>query len=263
MSSQDKKIQGSVLPIPDRPHCPTFLKIALVCALALTLSGCISTKDAPSQARTEVGTVPDVIAIDVLLELDQTMIGNANAANARLRGNFPAGYELDATHTSHITVLQRFVRAKDLDAVNAAVAKVLATERPAELVLKAKGYEYAMFGGNAATAYIVERTPELMRLHQRVIDAVTPFAVSNGTATAFFGTETINQETIAWVETYIPKSSGENWLPHVTVGVANEDFVKRMKEDPFEAFTFKASGVATYQLGNYGVAAKKLWESGK
>ena len=247
---------------------PTFradLEAARAEVAAVRTKGFPPTRDCKAEAAAlALGTqTDDVIAIDVLLEPDQTMIGKSNAANARLRGNFPAGYELDAAHTPHITILQRFVRAKDLDAVSAAVTKVLAAERPTEWLLKAKGYDYAMFGGNAATAYIVERTPELMRLHQKVIDAVTPFSVSNGTAAAFYGTEIINQETIAWVETFIPKSSGESWVPHVTLGVANEDFVKRMKAEPFETFTFKVVKVANYQLGNYGVAAKRLWQSGK
>ena len=60
-----------------------------------------------------------LIAIDILLEPDQTMIAKAHAVNARLRGNYPAGYELDATHAPHVTLLQRFVRVKDFDAVTA------------------------------------------------------------------------------------------------------------------------------------------------
>ena len=55
-----------------------------------------------------------LIAIDVLLEPDQTMISKANAVNARLRENYPAGYELDATHAPHVTLLQRYVRVRDL-----------------------------------------------------------------------------------------------------------------------------------------------------
>ena len=34
-----------------------------------------------------------------------------------------------------------------------------------------------------------------------------------------------------------------------------------VKAEPFEAFTFKPTGVAIYQLGNFGTAAKKLWQS--
>jgi len=70
-----------------------------------------------------------------------------------------------------------------------------------------------------------------------------------------------NAETIGWVETFVPKSAGEKYLPHVTVGVAPEAFVKQLKAEPFEAFTFKPDGVAVYQLGNFGTAAKKLWQS--
>lgn len=39
-----------------------------------------------------------VTAIDIALEPDATMLQRANALNARLRGNFPKGYSLDATH---------------------------------------------------------------------------------------------------------------------------------------------------------------------
>ena len=52
-----------------------------------------------------------------------------------------------------------------------------------------------------------------------------------------------------------------NYVPHVTVGIANEDFVKRIKAEPYEPFTFKADGVAIYQLGNFGTAAKMLWQN--
>jgi hypothetical protein len=181
---------------------------------------------APENQGAAVQTNTDqIIAIDVLLEPDHTMIERSNATNARLRGNYSAGYALDATHAPHVTMLQRYVRVKDLDAVTAALTKAFATERPTDLQLKAKGYEYGIWSGVAVTVFVVELTPELMRLHQKVIDAVSPFSVSKGTAAAFVGTG-INPETIGWVEQFVPKSSGEHYLPHVTLGVANEDFVK-------------------------------------
>ena len=80
-----------------------------------------------------------LIAIDVLIEPDRTMVDKSNAVNARLRANYPAGYPLDATHAPHVTLLQRFVRASDLDAVTVALTKLFATERPTDLRLKAKG----------------------------------------------------------------------------------------------------------------------------
>jgi hypothetical protein len=52
-----------------------------------------------------------------------------------------AGYSLDATHAPHVSMLQRFVRATDLDAVTATVARVLAAERPTDLQLTVKGID--------------------------------------------------------------------------------------------------------------------------
>jgi len=202
-----------------------------------------------------------LVAIDVLLEPDQRMVDKADALNARLRANYPDGYSLDATHAPHVTLLQRFVRARDFEAVTAAIANIVAVKRPAELQLKADGLEYTMWNGVAVTVLVVERTSELLRLQQEVADVVAPFAVSGGTAAAFIDTPP-DGEIVPYVETFVPKASGENYFPHVTVGVATEGFVKQLKAEPFEAFTFKPTDVAIYQLGNFGVAAKKLWQAG-
>jgi hypothetical protein len=179
--------------------------------------------------------------------------------NARLRGNLPSGYTLDATHAPHVTLLQRFVRVKDFEAVTDAVAKVMNAERPTQLQLKTQEYGYVMWGGVAVTVFVVARTPELMRLDEKVIDAVEPFSVNGGAAAAFVGTG-INADTIGWVEDFVPKSSGANYVPHVTLGIAKEDFAKELKAEPFDSFTFMPVGVAIYHIGNFGTAAKKLWQ---
>jgi hypothetical protein len=233
----------------------------LTFASALVYQGnAMSSSPTPeNEAATMQTNTDQVVAIDVLLEPDRMMVERSNAANARLRGNYSAGYALDATHAPHVTMLQRYVRPKDLDAVTAALTKVFTTERPTDLRLMAKGYQYAIWSGVAVTVFVVERTPELMRLHQKVIDAVAPFSVNGGTSAAFIDTPN-NSEIVGYVEQFVPKSSGEQYLPHVTLGVANEDFVKGMKAEPFEGFTFKVDGVAIYQLGNFGTASKKVWE---
>src|SRR6266576_3009151 len=116
--------------------------------IVLLVSAALALPSAAQQQR-PASAGDTLIAIDVLLQPDQTMVAKANAVNARLRDNYPDGYSLDATHA-----------------------------------------------------------------------------------------------------------------PHVTAGVATEAFVKQLKAEPFEAVTFKPSGVAIYQLGNFGTASKKLkeWE---
>lgn len=233
------------------------MKTAIVTLLVVL--GLVSALIHQANGDTNGASTDKLIAIDILLEPDQTMISKANKVNIRLRGNYPGGYSLDATHAPHVTLLQRFVRVKDLDAVTAAVGKVYATESPIGLELKAESLDYVVWGGVAVTVYVVERTPELMQLHEKIIAAVEPFSVSGGTAAAFVGGDA-NSDTIGWVEHFIPDSSGPKYIPHVTLGVAHEDFVKGMKAEPFDAFSFKVAGAAVYHLGNFGTAAEKLWQ---
>jgi hypothetical protein len=249
-----------------RRHVVKTVLLALLAAL-----GALSPLGQPVPARAEnpapqhdgkamQPTQDPLIAIDVLLEPDRAMIEKAEAVNARLRGNHPAGYALDAKHAPHITLLQRYVRARDFGAVSAALAKLLAAERPTELKLKATGLEYGLWDGLAVTAIVVERTPELMNLQQKIADALAPFTATGGTAAAFVDAPA-GATIVGYVETFVPKGSGANYFPHVTSGVAQEAFVKQLKAEPFVPVAFRPTGVAIYQLGNFGTASKKLWTS--
>jgi hypothetical protein len=105
--------------------------------------------------------------------------------------------------------------------------------------------------------------PELSKLQQAVIDAVAPFTVESGSSNAFATTPDdliINPALIQYVEAFVPQASGENFNPHVTTGVAPRSYLDEMLNEQFESFQFKPAGIAVYQLGQYGTAAKKLEE---
>jgi hypothetical protein len=115
------------------------------------------------------------------------------------------------------------------------------------------------------TVILVQPTDQLIQFQQKLIDAIAPFTVETGTAAAFFTTPEapdINQPTIEYVTRYVPDSSGKKLEPHVTVGVAPPDYLKKMVAEPFDAFTFSPEALSVYQLGNFGTARKKLkaWE---
>src|SRR5260221_6746830 len=112
---------------------------------------------------------------------------------------------------------------------------------------------------------VVEPTDDLLRLQQKLIDAVAPFTAETGTAAAFVTTPKdpdINKPTIDYVATFVPKASGKDFNPHVTVGIASQDYLKKMLAEPFDVFTLSPAGASVYQLGNFGTARKKLkaWE---
>ena len=206
----------------------------------------------------------DVTAIDILLAPDAVMLDRAKAANDKLREDIPKGFALDATHAPHITVIQRFVRTRDLDKVNAAVAKVLKDEGPTEWEFKATGYYDIPAGKTGLAGIVVEPTKDLLRFQQKLIEAIAPYGSDKGTDAAFApkpdGSAMV-PGLIDYVAGFVAKSSGKNYNPHVTIGVGTREYLDKLKAEPFKAFVFKARAVAVYQLGDYGTAQKLIWAS--
>lgn len=202
-----------------------------------------------------------VTAIDILLEPDQTMVEHAVAANKRLLEVFPKGFALGKTHAPHISTLQRYVKTADLDKIYEAVVKVLAEEKPAGWKLKAHKYYYIPWKDIGLAGIVIQPTDDLIRYQQKLIDAVTPFTVATGTAAAFVTTKEdpdINQPTIDYVATFVPKESGEKFNPHVTIGIAPQEYLDKMLAERFEAFEFSPVGVSVYHLGDFGTAREEL-----
>jgi haloacid dehalogenase-like hydrolase/2'-5' RNA ligase superfamily len=238
------------------PTSRRSLLVTAICALALLCP----TRGQGSQ------DAPGVTAIDILLGPDDVMIDRARAANSRLRTDYPKGFELDATHAPHVTVIQRFVRTSDLDKVYAAVAKVLEDESTTSWELKATGYYDIPVDKLGLAGIVVEPTKDLLRLQQKLIDAIAPFHSDKGAAEAFAlrpdgKTIAQAQPTIDYVAAFVPKSSGKSYNPHVTIGLGIREFVDKLKAEPFRSFTFKARAVDVYQLGEFGTAQKLLWSS--
>lgn len=209
-------------------------------------------------AATPLRAADAMLAIDILIEPDAEMLAFAKEANAKLRQDYSQGYAFDATHAPHISLAHRFIRASDLDAVAKAISS-LATSLP--LALNASGLIAGVQSGLGLLLCKVDRTPALLALENAVIAAVQPFAVSGGTADAFVQTpgEAASAETVAYVEHFVPASSGDKFFPHVTLGTAHPDFAKAFAAEPFTPFAFIGARLAIYQLGNFGTARRKLW----
>ncbi len=202
-----------------------------------------------------------VTAIDIALEPDATMLQHAQADNARLLKSFPKGFALDATHNPHVTMLQQFVRTADLEKVYAALDKVFATEKPTSWKLKAFKYYYIPLPPVGLAGIVVEPTEDLLRLQQKIIDAVTPYTEKTGTPAAFMSTEDgkdIQGSLLNYVADFVTIAAGKKFNPHVTIGVGTETYLNDMLAAPFDAFTFSPAGASVYQLGSFGTARKEL-----
>jgi hypothetical protein len=232
------------------------IRSAMVLSLAVALGRADATAAEPENV---------VTAIDILLEPDTTMIKQAEAANERLLKILPKGFALGKSHQPHISCLQRYVKTADLDKVYEAVGKVLAEEKPTTWKLKAYKYYYILWKDIGLAGIVIEPTDDLIRYQQKLIDAVAPFTEKTGTAAAFVTTKEdpdINQPTIDYVTNFVPDETGKKFNPHVTIGLASQDYLKKMLDEKFESFTFSPVGVSVYHLGNFGTAREKLkgWE---
>jgi hypothetical protein len=232
-----------------------LLKGAMICALAMLGGNLHAQPASPPPDPTQV------TAIDIALEPDAAMLQHAQALNARLRSVYPKGFALDASHPPHITLLQRFVRTADLNKVYSAAARVLADANVTGMKLKALKIDYRPNQELGLADIVVEPTPELIKLQQNLIDAVAPFTAKTGTAAAFVTTAEdpiVHAATIDAVASFVPKASGKNFNPHLAVGSATRDYLKTLRAEPFEAFTFSLAGASAYHLGNDGTARKQL-----
>jgi phosphoglycolate phosphatase-like HAD superfamily hydrolase len=204
-----------------------------------------------------------LIAINILLDPDAATVERAQATNARLRTDYPSGFALDANHAPHITLLQRFVHRADLDKVAKAVVDALRTEQSLHWQSKATGLYDLAYKNLALVGIVIEPTEDLIRLQQRIIDAVAPFAVEKGTGEAFAPRPdggAISQPTVDYVNNFVGPRTGMNYHPHLSVGIGTRDFVDALKAEPFEAFSFRAVSVSLYQVGDVGVAQRKLYD---
>ena len=238
---------------PNRIRFSAFIAFA---ALALPLGAGRATAQTAGTAT----DWSDITAIDILLEPDATMRQHAEAVNARLRGVFPEGFALDASHRPHISMFQCYVRTADLDKVSATAAKILAGGHITDLKLKAFKYYYIPDKTLGLSGIVIEPTPRLLKLQADLIAAVAPLTVKTATSAAFVTGKdpVINPLLIHYVEVFATEHAGKHFEPHVTTGLAPREYLDKMLAEPFEAFTFSPAGAAVYHLGHYGTAAKLL-----
>ncbi len=207
------------------------------------------------------GEQPAVTAIDVALEPDATMLQHASVLNERLRDNFAKGYALDATHRPHVTMLQRYVRTADLSKVYAAVRKIRTENNMGSWKFEAFKIGHAVWSGLAVTVILARHPQKVLEAQQQLFDAIAPYTVQTATAAAFATTPAepdVNASTIEYVTAFVPKSTGANYIAHVTCGVASVEYVKQLEARPFTSFTFSPIAISVFQLGNFGTARKKL-----
>jgi len=233
-----------------------YNKIILVLALLVSSIGC-----SEQETNTTFDKNEQLIAINIFFNPDEFMMGKAKTANNAILTDYPHGFAFSSEYIPHITLLQLFVPTKDLDDVFKVVERTLSHIDISKFRLKALKYKYYPVGKLGLNTIDIDTSEKIVHFQENLIKAMAPYKVSGGTASAFFKTPkepTITPETIKYVEEFELVATGENYTPHLTVGLASQSFLDDLLVNPYEQFSFTLTGLSICQLGNLGTCRKLL-----
>src|SRR5687767_14164477 len=152
-----------------------------------------------------------LLAIDVAILPLADVSTRAVEFSASLAGEGPQDLRLDAEHLPHVTLTQQFVREDELDVAADHIASVLRGLAPLRVQVSGAGKS------GHTLSMSIERTPELVDLHEQLMEALRGLERPGGTPAAFFGGDG-RVAVVLWVSGYRLKSSFQEYLPHITLG---------------------------------------------
>jgi 2'-5' RNA ligase len=192
-----------------------------------------------------------LIALDVAILLPPDVAARAIALSAALPHDDAHGLRLDDEHLPHITLTQQFVREDEFDTACDHVDAVLRVQPPPRVVAAGAAKE-------GHTIWItVERTPELIALHEGLMEGLRGLERPEGTPSAFFDHHA-RLADVLWVSGFRLKSSFGAFQPHITLGHGDEP-------PSIEPFAFDATAVAACHLGRHCTCRRVLrsWRLGR
>ena len=189
-----------------------------------------------------------LVALDVAILPPPDVMGRAIAYSAALPGEPAERLQLDAQHLPHITLTQQFVKQEELDGAFAEIDEVLERQRPLRLRITEGGQ-------SAQTLWLtVERTPQLLDLHERLMTALKGLERTGADAHAFFG-GVARVGDVHWVSGFRQQASFGAFAPHITLGHG-------ARPPAVEPIEFEATAIAACHLGRFCACRKVLraWE---
>ena len=189
-----------------------------------------------------------LVAVDVAILPPPDVMARAIACSAALPRDGSDRLQLDAAHLPHITLTQQFVAYEELDGAYAEIDDVLEAQLPLRLRITGKGQ-------SGKTLWMgVERTPELLDLHERLMNALKNLERTGGGQYAFLdGTGRIAD--VHWVGGFRQQAAFGAFTPHITVGHGTQ-------LPGVEPMEFEATAIAVCHLGRFCTCRRVLraWE---
>jgi len=183
-----------------------------------------------------------VIAIDIAILPPADVSARAIALSASLPADESQGLRLGVDRLPHITLTQQFVPSESLAPLLAQLDRLLRNREPVQL--RVTGGGKGTSGRTTSSVWMtIEQTPTLANLHAQLLEAVEPFEVTTGDASAFFGEDPRDRD-VRWVREFRRESSVDRFTPHITLGHASES-------PTVEPMEFVAATIAVCHLGRF------------
>ncbi len=182
-------------------------------------------------------TKQDTTAIDIAILPPADVSAWAIALSAALPPLESQGPLLGADRLPHITLTQQFVPSGSLEALLAEVDRVLRGGEPLHM---------RVTGGARWSNSVwlsIERSAELVNLHEHLLHVAEPFETTIGDATAFVD-EDAREGDVRWVREFRHQSSFDRFAPHITLGHGPTP-------PEIEPMSFVATTVAVCHLGRF------------
>jgi 2'-5' RNA ligase len=184
-----------------------------------------------------------LLALDVAVLPPTEVAERAIELSATLPVEESHDLKLDAEHLPHITLIQLFVREEELDTAFASIDDVLRDRPPLRLLVSGAA-------GAGTLSLTIEKAPELVELHETLMESLRGIERPGGTPAAFFGGDARAADAL-WVASYRLKSSFGHFAPHITLGHGPQP-------PHVEPFAFDASTIAACHLGRFCTCRKVL-----
>ena len=189
-----------------------------------------------------------LVALDVAILPPPDVMARAIAYSAALPDHGSERLRLGAQHLPHITLTQHFIKYDELDGAYAEIDELLERQRPLHITVTGGGQ-------SAHTLWMtVERTPQLLELHERLMQALKRLERTGGDAHAFFdGGGRVGD--VRWVAAFRQNSSFGAFTPHITLGHG-------ARPPAVEPIAFRATAIAACHLGRFCACRRVLraWE---
>lgn len=180
---------------------------------------------------------PDVMARAIALSAALPSEGRRAVLDDPRAEPKPERLGLDREHLPHVTLTQHFVREEELDLAFSHIDDLLTGQPPLRIVITGGGR-------SGHTLWMtVERTAELLDLHERLMEALRGVERQEGGPHAFFdGNGRVRD--VLWVTGFRLKASSSAFTPHITLGHGDHP-------PAIEPFAFDATTIAACHLGRF------------